>query len=101
MKLVDRGFAPGTYAADAFPIRTLRRTYIETNEVNIPLVKYLPSWVPFQREAKAAKLMVAKQMKKPFMRVKREMVCGRSEVSLLKLIPGILGSWDSLTFVHK
>lgn len=37
-------------------------------------VKYLPSWVPFQREARKGKAMIEHMITRPFLHVKDEMV---------------------------
>lgn len=40
----------------------------------VPAMKYLPSWLPFQRKARFGKEMIEEMVIKPFEHVKREMV---------------------------
>lgn len=52
------------------------------------LVKYLPSWVPFQRRAAHGKDMIAKLVNMPFEKVKQDMVSDlfRATISFMVLI---------------
>jgi len=47
-------------------------------------VKYLPSWVPFQQEAKKGKHMIDHLVTMPFDQVKREMASGTAGDSLTR-----------------
>lgn len=68
---------PGTFLADMFPWSTYHtRTCVGAIvDSRTPLaVKHLPSWMPFHREAREGKAMIAHLVTKPFEHVKQEMV---------------------------
>ncbi|KAL0959324.1 hypothetical protein HGRIS_014585 [Hohenbuehelia grisea] len=56
MELIGRATVPGAFLCDL-----------------IPSMKYLPSWVPFQREATKGRAMIENLVTKPLEHVKREM----------------------------
>ncbi|EKM49581.1 uncharacterized protein PHACADRAFT_154053 [Phanerochaete carnosa HHB-10118-sp] len=50
----------------------------------IPILKHLPSWVPFQKEAKVGREMIERLAARPFEHVKTEMRAGTAPVSLTR-----------------
>ncbi|KAI0704552.1 cytochrome P450 [Earliella scabrosa] len=65
MHMISRATIPGAFLCDFFP-----------------WMKYLPSWLPFQREARAGRQMIAELVTKPFEHVKQEMAKGTAPPSL-------------------
>ncbi|PCH34875.1 cytochrome P450 [Wolfiporia cocos MD-104 SS10] len=65
MQVISRATVPGAYFCDL-----------------LPWMKYLPSWLPFQREAKMGKEMIERLVAKPFDAVKLRMRSGDAEKSL-------------------
>ncbi|KAJ7626268.1 cytochrome P450 [Mycena polygramma] len=50
----------------------------------IPILKYLPSWVPFKRHAATGKEMIERLVEKPYQHVVQEMATGKAPPSLLQ-----------------
>ncbi|EKM50920.1 uncharacterized protein PHACADRAFT_151345 [Phanerochaete carnosa HHB-10118-sp] len=50
----------------------------------IPILKYSPSWVPFQKEAHAGREMIERLVTRPLEHVKKEMHAGTAPVSLTR-----------------
>lgn len=67
MKIVGEAVVPGAFLCDLLPI-----------------LKYSPSWVPFQRKAARGKQMIDDLVATPFRRVKRELEAGRTGPSLVR-----------------
>ncbi|THH21271.1 hypothetical protein EW146_g251 [Bondarzewia mesenterica] len=65
MELVTKATVPGAFICDF-----------------LPFLKYLPSWVPFQRYAVKGKDMIESLVTRPFEHVKREMAKGTAPPSL-------------------
>ncbi|KZT19227.1 cytochrome P450 [Neolentinus lepideus HHB14362 ss-1] len=65
MAVIGEATVPGTFLCDLLPI-----------------FKYLPSWVPFQQEAKKGKYMIDHLVTMPFNQVKREMLGERQAIIL-------------------
>lgn len=69
MRMIGKCTHPGTFLADMFP-----------------WMKHLPSWMPFHREAREGKAMIAHLVTKPFEHVKQEMKDGTAPPSLLRFL---------------
>ncbi|EKM50901.1 uncharacterized protein PHACADRAFT_212817 [Phanerochaete carnosa HHB-10118-sp] len=67
MRMVTDATLPGAYVCDL-----------------IPILKYSPSWVPFQREAKLGREMIEHLVTRPLEHVKTEMRAGTAPVSLTR-----------------
>ncbi|EJF59311.1 cytochrome P450 [Dichomitus squalens LYAD-421 SS1] len=65
MHMISKATVPGAFLADL-----------------LPWMKHLPSWVPFQQEAKQGREMIERLVTKPFEHVKREMAAGTAPQSL-------------------
>ncbi|KAJ8503632.1 hypothetical protein ONZ45_g10684 [Pleurotus djamor] len=65
MDLVCRASVPGAYLCDL-----------------VPFLKYLPSWMPFQKEAAVGKEMIEKLVTMPFEHVKKDLSNGLAAPSL-------------------
>ncbi|KAI0635410.1 cytochrome P450 [Trametes polyzona] len=59
LKITTRATAPGVYLCDL-----------------LPWMKYLPSWLPFQKEARHGRMMIEEMVAKPFDQVVRETEAG-------------------------
>ncbi|THU79223.1 cytochrome P450 [Dendrothele bispora CBS 962.96] len=90
MKIVGKALNPGAYLADL-----------------IPILKYLPSWVPFQKEAQEGKEKLRKHAELPYLHVKKMMSEGIAPQSFTKDLlssgntdPGFdyRGMWVASTF---
>ncbi|KAI0739410.1 cytochrome P450 [Daedaleopsis nitida] len=69
MHMISRATVPGAYLCDF-----------------LPFLKYLPSWVPFQRSAREGKDMIARLVTKPFERVQQDMAKGTALPSLTQVL---------------
>ncbi|KAF5344480.1 hypothetical protein D9758_014138 [Tetrapyrgos nigripes] len=67
MDIMGRGMNPGAFLADL-----------------IPILKYLPSWVPFQKEAARGKEVVLKTVELPYLAVKEMIADGTARPSFAK-----------------
>ncbi|KAI0919557.1 hypothetical protein AcV5_001591 [Taiwanofungus camphoratus] len=65
MLMIGRSTVPGAFICDF-----------------LPFLKHLPSWVPFQREARKGKEMIERLVTKPFEHVKQQMEAGKALPSL-------------------
>ncbi|RPD52531.1 cytochrome P450 [Lentinus tigrinus ALCF2SS1-7] len=65
MRMISKATVPGAFLADVFPF-----------------LKYLPSWVPFQRHARHGREMIETLVTKPFEYVKEQMRAGVAPPSL-------------------
>lgn len=75
MKMISESTVPGAYLCDLIPISTPNQSRLAVFLVLCPhLVKFLPSWLPFQHRAKQGKDMIAKLVDMPFDKVKLDMV---------------------------
>ncbi|VDC07343.1 unnamed protein product [Peniophora sp. CBMAI 1063] len=50
----------------------------------LPMMKHLPSWLPFQRRAARGRAMVHRMVTEPFLRVQRDMSEGKARPSLAR-----------------
>ncbi|CCM05003.1 uncharacterized protein FIBRA_07202 [Fibroporia radiculosa] len=69
MSIITQATVPGAFICDL-----------------MPSLKYLPSWVPFQREASKGREMIESLASKPFEHVKREMASGQAPPSLTQTL---------------
>ncbi|GJJ06131.1 hypothetical protein Clacol_000320 [Clathrus columnatus] len=82
--------APGAHLVDIIPIRTswdLRISFL----VDLPLVKYIPSWVPgagFQRKAKTLREEINAMTTIPFSIVKAAIKAGNAPPSIVETALG-------------
>ncbi|GJE90574.1 cytochrome P450 [Phanerochaete sordida] len=60
----------------------------------IPAMKYLPSWMPFQRKAQDGKAKIERMVTTPFTRVKNEMASGNASPSLLNHLLTSIGDGE-------
>ncbi|KAF5388377.1 hypothetical protein D9615_000792 [Tricholomella constricta] len=67
MELIGKATVPGAYLCDILPI-----------------LKYLPAWVPFRKEATMGKTMIEEFVSKPLKHVQREIASGRALPSLVR-----------------
>ncbi|KAL0960434.1 hypothetical protein HGRIS_005477 [Hohenbuehelia grisea] len=67
MDLICRASLPGAYLCDFFPF-----------------LKYLPSWVPFHKEAAKGKAMIEELVTMPYEHVKRDLALGTARPSLTR-----------------
>ncbi|KAI0315764.1 cytochrome P450 [Amylostereum chailletii] len=75
MRLVGQSITPGAYLADM-----------------IPTLKYLPSWVPFQKRAAHAARMVLKMNDMPYAHAKKNIASGMAGPSLTReILAGLSG----------
>jgi len=69
MELITKATVPGAFICDFMPI-----------------LKHLPSWVSFQKEAVKGKEMIETLVTKPFEHVKRQMLHGTASASLAQVL---------------
>ncbi len=75
MEMIGKATVPGAFLCDFIPASKLCCIIRNWQIIQITaLVKYLPSWVSFQREARKGRDMIESLVAKPFEHVKREMV---------------------------
>ncbi|KAJ7223139.1 cytochrome P450 [Mycena pura] len=67
MRMIGKATVPGAFLCDL-----------------VPILKYLPSWVPFRRRAEAGKELIERLVSKPFNHVVKEMAQGNAPPSLLQ-----------------
>lgn len=83
MDVIGRGMSPGAFLCDMFPIREY---FIQSSGLKMTtfLVKYSPSWVPFQRRIAEAKKVIDRTVYQPYEDVKKLVVQGMAPPSLAK-----------------
>ncbi|KAJ6558171.1 cytochrome P450 [Mycena capillaripes] len=67
MDILGRGMAPGAFLCDLFPV-----------------LKYCPSWVPFQRQIKKSREVIERTVYQPYMDVKTRVERGTAPPSLAR-----------------
>ncbi|KAK7452187.1 hypothetical protein VKT23_012290 [Stygiomarasmius scandens] len=84
MKILGKALSPGAYLADL-----------------IPIMKYLPSWIPFQKEAQEAKKMFQKNAELPYLYVKKSIAEGTTHQSFASDLLSLNSENTSLDFEHR
>ncbi|OBZ74344.1 O-methylsterigmatocystin oxidoreductase [Grifola frondosa] len=72
MRMIGEAAVPGAYLCDL-----------------MPFLKYLPSWVPFQQEARRGRYMIEHLVTMPFEHVKKQMAEGTASPSLTQHLLGL------------
>ena len=75
MEMIGKATVPGAFLCDFIPASKLCCIIRNASYTDMTiLVKYLPSWVSFQREARKGRDVIESLVTKPFEHVKQEMV---------------------------